>query len=200
MKKAVRNQRHQQRQRASSGFTLIEVSVASLITFIGLLSVAQLFMVAGLINRSSKQTTLASILAKRRMEALMTVPLTHADVQYQGALNASGQPTGGTSENYYVDFDRQTGTDAQGKPIIQKGTGQVSTAVFYTGQPVTYQVTWAVLQDSVAAGSGAATMAGLRRLIVRAEAQQAALIGSGQGSGSVAREFAQLSTIRTPPQ
>lgn len=164
---------------------MVEVIVASLITLIGLLSVVQLFLLGALYNKSSKQTTLATMLAQRKLEQLLALPLTHSDLAYRGSLDASNLPVNGTTENYYLDHDRTS----------HQGTGQISPTPFYTGQQPSYTVTWVVLADN-----GTTPMNGLRRLIVRAEATHSGMEGNGASSSVVERESAQLATIRTPPQ
>jgi hypothetical protein len=164
---------------------MVEVVVASLITLIGLLSVVQLFLLGAIYNKSSKQTTLATMLAQRKMEQLLALPITHADLQYNGSLDASNLPVSGTTENYYLDHDRSD----------HQGTGQISPTPFYTGQQPSYTVTWVVLADT-----GATPMSGLRRIIVRAEATHTGMEGNGVSSSVVERESAQIATIRTPPQ
>ncbi|MFN0121141.1 MAG: hypothetical protein ACKV2V_11640 [Blastocatellia bacterium] len=185
MKKTSHHNRPVRRSRVARGFTMIEVVVASLVTLVGLLSVAQLFIVAAAFGQSSRQVTLATTLAQRRMEQLLAVPISHASLAYAGSLNANGVPTGGTTENYYMDHDRNG--------VI--GTRQIRNTPFYTGQTASYTVTWVVLTDSVTPA-----MPGLRRIVVRAEASRAALKGIGAGGGTAAREIAQMSTIRTPAQ
>lgn len=164
---------------------MVEVIVASLITLIGLLSVVQLFLLGALYNKSSKQTTLATMLAQRKLEQLLALPLNHADLQYNGSLDANNLPVNGTTENYYLDHDRPG----------HQGTGQISLTPFYSGQQPSYTVTWVVLADAASP-----PMNGLRRIIVRAAATHAGMEGSGISTSLVAPEVAQIGTIRTPPQ
>jgi hypothetical protein len=150
-------------------------------------------MVAAVVNRSSRQTTLASMLAKRKLEQLIALPLDHAALSYQGSLFSSGLPSGGTTENFYVDHDRPV--DVGGVSVMQKGTGQISSTAFYEGQSPSYIVQWVVLADNATI-----PMTGLRRIIVRAESTSPGLTGMGPGSNLTGREYAQVSTIRTPAQ
>ena len=104
----------------------------------------------------------------------------------------------GYYQNYYVDFDRN-GT---------KGTMRLSSTAFYTGQAVSYVVTWIVEQDNVTVTDPLTSqtlpaLAGLRRITVRAEATKAGLQGNAQTRGAgqastLTPETAQISTIRTP--
>ena len=167
-------------QAAQAGFTLIETAIASLIMLVGLLVVAQLFVLAALYNHSSKQTTLATTLAQRKLEELLAQPLTSNLIGYGGSLTSDSQNTAATA-NYYESY------------YVDPTTKQFSIAT--TGQTVSYKVRWQVNSDP-----GASPMAGLRIIRVRAEAMQAGLIGAGAGSANAAREWAELSTIRTPPQ
>ncbi len=164
---------------------MVEVIVASLITLVGLLSVTQLFLMAALYNKSSKQATLATMLAQRKLEQLLALPLNHADLQYNGSLDTNNLPVNGTTENYYLDHNRTGHT----------GTGQISPTPFYTGQQPSYTVTWVVLEDEVSP-----PMDGLRRIVVRAAATHAGMEGNGITASQVAPEVAQIGTIRTPPQ
>ncbi|MFN7949587.1 MAG: prepilin-type N-terminal cleavage/methylation domain-containing protein [Blastocatellia bacterium] len=173
------------RHRSAAGFTMVEVIVAALITLVGLLSVTQLFLMAALYNKSSKQATLATMLAQRKLEQLLALPLNHASLQYNGSLDVNNLPVSGTTENYYLDHTRTGYT----------GTGQISPTPFYTGQQPSYTVTWVVLADAASP-----PMSGLRRIIVRAEATHAGMEGNGINASLVAREVAQIGTIRTPPQ
>jgi Tfp pilus assembly protein PilV len=167
-----------QRGPGQAGFTLLEASLASVILLVGLLTVAQLFVLAALNNQSSKQTTMATSLAHRKLEQLLSVPLNSPLIAYGGSLGASAA-TAGYVENYYVD----------------PATKRVSTNPFSEGQPVTYVVTWRVQTDS-----GSPAMAGLRRLTVRAEATRAAMTGTGVVGAVATPEMAEISTIRTPSQ
>jgi Tfp pilus assembly protein PilV len=161
-----------------AGFTLTEAALASVIMMVGLLSVAQLFALAALHNQSSKQTTIATSLAHRKLEQLLSVPLNSAMVAYGGSLGAS-TATSGYVENYYVD----------------PATKRIAQAPFFTNQPVTYVVTWLVQTDN-----GSPAMAGLRRLTVRAEATRAGMRGTGVVGEAATPEVAEISTIRTPSQ
>jgi Tfp pilus assembly protein PilV len=171
--KTTRKHRHPSSQ---SGFTLTEVALASVIMMVGLMSIAQLFALAALHNQSAKQTTLATSLAHRKIEQLLSVPLNSAIIAYGGSLGASAS-TAGYVENYYVD----------------PTTKQVSIAA--AGQQVSYVVTWSVQADP-----GVPAMTGLRLLTVRAEATRAALKGTGVVGETATPEVAQISTIRTPSQ
>ncbi len=54
----------------ASGFTIMEVMVASLVFTVGVLSLAQLFMVATMANRTARATTSTMVLAQQKMEQL----------------------------------------------------------------------------------------------------------------------------------
>jgi prepilin-type N-terminal cleavage/methylation domain-containing protein len=66
--------------RADSGFTLIEVLIATAIFAIGIMAVASMQVWASLQNRSSTEITEASALASGQMEELMLRPFDHADL------------------------------------------------------------------------------------------------------------------------
>ncbi|HEX4950214.1 MAG TPA: hypothetical protein VFZ34_26340 [Blastocatellia bacterium] len=184
-----------------NGFTLLETAATAMIMAIGLMAIMQLFVLSSVYNKSSTQTTLAATLAKRQMEKLLATPLPPptepAPLGYGGALGDANKVTG-YYENYYVDFDRN-GT---------KGTRRMSNTPFYTGQDISYVVTWKVEPDSVTVldpvtSTQVPALPGLRRITVRAEATQAGMQGNAmtKANGSTSAptpESAQLSTIRTP--
>jgi hypothetical protein len=121
------------------------------------------------------------------------LPINDSALGYQGSLDANNLPTGGTTENYYVDFDRSITTG--GVTAVHRGTGKVSATPFYTGQSVSYTVIWIVQDDNVTPA-----MTGLRRITVRAEASRSAMEGNGIDLSLLTKEAAQISTVRTPPQ
>lgn len=167
---------------SESGFTLLETAVAAMVMLVGLLSAAQLFAVAALYNHSSKQTTMATSLAHRKIEELLAQPLTSTMIDYGGSITSDAQNTGGTT-NFYEDY------------YVDTTTKQFSTSPYFTGQAPSYHVRWQVSADT-----GTSAMAGMRVIIVRAESTQAGLKGLGTGSTGAAKEVAQISTIRTPAQ
>lgn len=183
------------------GFTLLETAAASMIMLIGMTAVMQLFALSIVYNKSSTQTTMAATLAKQQMEKLLAQALpTTAEVAplgYGGALGDTSKVTG-YFQNYYVDFDRNG----------QKGTMRMSATPFYSGQAISYVVTWKVEQDNVTVTDPVTSqpvpaLAGLRRITVRAEATQSGLQGNSQSRGAgqastLTPETAQISTIRTP--
>ena len=170
-----------QRYDQQYGFTLLETAAASMIMLIGMMAVMQLFALSIVYNKSSTQTTMAATLAKKQMEKLLAQALPETEVAplgYGGALGDTNKVTG-YYQNYYVDFDRN-GT---------KGTMRMSTTPFYTGQSISYVVTWKVEQDSVtvtdpATNQQVPALSGLRRITVRAEATQAGLQGNAQSRGT----------------
>ena len=183
------------------GFTLLETAAASMIMLVGVMAVLQLFVLAKVYNKSSTQTTIAATLAKRQMERLLALPLPTsgepAPLGFGGQLGQANATTG-YFENYYVDYDRNG----------QKGTMRLSTTPFFTGQEVSYVVTWRVQQDNVTVtdpvtNQPVPALSGLRRITVQADATQAGMRGnavtqSNGQSAALTPESAQLSTIRTP--
>lgn len=189
------------KQMLQRGFTLLETAVASMIMLVGIMAISQLFALSMVYNKSSTQTTLAATLAKRQMEKLLAQAMPSADelppLGFGGALGDASKVTG-YYQNYYVDFDRNG----------QKGTMRLSPTAFYTGQSISYVVTWKVESDSVTVNDPDTNqpipaLAGLRRITVRAEATKAGLQGNAQAraagqANTLAPESAQISTIRTP--
>lgn len=185
-----------------SGFTLLETAAATMIMSVGLMAIMQLFVLSMVYNKSSTQTTIASTLAKRQMERLLALPLPPstepAPLGFGGRLGNDANKVVGYFENYYVDFDRNG----------QKGTMRLSSTPFFSGQEVSYVVTWIVERDNVtvldpATNTQVPALPGLRRITVKAEATQAGMQGNMMSAANGAaitqtRESAQLSTIRTP--
>ncbi len=165
---------------SSTGFTLIEVVIASFITSVGLLTLAQLFTVAALHNQSSKQTTMATMVASHKIEQLLAIPRTGSSLSTQlntgGVLGRSNAVTG-YSQNYYIDTN----------------TRQFSATPFVSGQEPSYIVTWKIEDDN--APAPAVTITRLRRITVRAEAARAGMTGNGV-TGTQQVEVAEISTIR----
>ncbi|HZS05861.1 MAG TPA: prepilin-type N-terminal cleavage/methylation domain-containing protein [Blastocatellia bacterium] len=165
---------------SQSGFTLIEVTIAALITTVGLLTLAQLFALAAIHNLSSKQTTMATMVASHKVEQILAIPRTGSALSTQldpgGALGRSNA-VAGYFQNYYVDTT----------------TKQFSATPFVSGQQPSYIVTWKIETDN--APAPAVTIPGLRRITVRAEAAQAGTIGNGVTSTQQV-EVAEISTIR----
>ena len=60
---------------SDSGFTLIEMLIATLIVVIGLVAVAQLLPTSMLMNANNRSDGAALVIAQRQMEALRAVPL-----------------------------------------------------------------------------------------------------------------------------
>ena len=184
-----------------TGFTLLETAVAAMVIGVGIMSIMNLFILATLNNQSSKQATIANNLARRRMEFLLATSPTSTALAYGGTLsNGNTNLTAGYNEFYYVDHDRLV------NGVLVKGTGEVKVQTtnpvfngFYTGQQPTYVVSWQIQPDNVLVG-GNPELPGLKRISVRAEALNAALVGNGASTanGGPKKESTTLSTIRTP--
>ena len=189
------------KQSTEKGFTILETAAASMIMLVGMMAIMQLFALAMVYNKSSTQTTIAATLAKRQMERLLAYPLPPATepapLGFGGALGNANKVTG-YYQNYYVDYDRSG----------QKGTMRLSQTPFYTGQEVSYIVTWKVEADNVTVtdpvtNQQVPAMDGLRRITVFAEATKSGMQGNAQARGAgqanaQTPETAQISTIRTP--
>jgi prepilin-type N-terminal cleavage/methylation domain-containing protein len=83
----------------TSGFSLIEVLVATAVVTVGVASLAQLFVTAAHANRMAATTAVTLLLAVQRMEALASGPVTVPSPSDTLSLNTSG----------YVDYLDETG-------------------------------------------------------------------------------------------
>jgi hypothetical protein len=191
-----------QQNSSEEGFTLLETSVASMVMLVGLMGVMQLFVISALYNNSSRQTTVASMVAKRVMEQLLAAPFPTAEVaplgytvatQQLGAANAIA----GYSKNFYIRYRDPNGGN---------GAMEIAEVPFVTSQPVDYVATWIVRPDNIPQVDGSGNpIAGtsvypnMRIITVRVEATKAALKGNGaRGANGPRVETATLCTIRTP--
>jgi Tfp pilus assembly protein PilV len=114
-----------------AGFTLLEVAVASIITMVGLVFLANMFTLAITQNRLVKQYTTATTLAQQKLEEINTVQLsTDSKVQVGGGLTDSTKATN-YWETLYVD------------PV----TGIVSSTIPAGATPIFYRY-WQVEADT----------------------------------------------------
>ncbi|HEY7547652.1 MAG TPA: prepilin-type N-terminal cleavage/methylation domain-containing protein [Blastocatellia bacterium] len=90
-----------------SGFTILEVAVASIITMIGLLALASLFTLAISQNKMIRQYTTTTALAQQKLEEINAVEKNDARLTIGGGLTEETKKQG-----YYdvVYVDPQTGT------------------------------------------------------------------------------------------
>ncbi len=84
---------------AESGFTVLEVAVASVITVISLISLASLFSLSITQNRMVKQFTASTTLAQQKMEELNAIDRNDARLQVGGSL-----PPAALQDNYWEDI------------------------------------------------------------------------------------------------
>lgn len=174
----------------NAGFTLLETAIASMIMLVGIMAVMNLFVLAKISNQSSKQSVLATSLAKRKVEELLALPLADSRLTYSAAATTTdplNEIVTGYYEYFYVNSDRGT----------TKGNWQVATTPFYTGQAASYVVTWRIDPDNVLDASNNPVLPGLRRIQVRARAIVSAMQSNGV-AGDKQTEIAEISTIRTP--
>ena len=196
------HKKQKMKKKSEQGFTLLETAVASMIILVGLVSTANLFVLAVLNNQASKQTTLATSLAKRKMEYLLSIPLGETALNLGGSVDAT---TTNYSEEYFVDNDRvENGVKVKGTWEVRiKDTTKANDNAFYVGQITSYEVRWLVQSDSVTdtvAGVTTPRWPDLKRITVRAMAKKSALQGNGvSGANSAQVEDARVSTICIPP-
>ena len=105
-----------------AGFTLIEVLVAMALLSFGLLSIAGMQLVAIQVNASSHQLGRGTALAQDKVEELLALPFTHADLEdatpvgsYQTHTETSPPP--GQSLEWRVD----TSADNTRKTVVVTG-------------------------------------------------------------------------------
>ncbi len=100
---------------AAGGFSLIEVLVATTILAVALTSLAQLFVLAVRANMDARETTMAAVAARGKMEELRALAWTvdSAGLPLSDAALA-GSPPGTLAANIpgYCDF-----LDARGRPV-----------------------------------------------------------------------------------
>ncbi len=92
----------------NQGFTLIEVMIAMVIFVVGMLSVAALQTSATKGNISANRSTRAFTWCSDRMEVLMSLPYTHADlnaVEHSEAAGTFTQASDGIDNNYDGQID-----------------------------------------------------------------------------------------------
>jgi prepilin-type N-terminal cleavage/methylation domain-containing protein len=171
--------------RFEQGFSLLEVMVAMVIVLVGLLSVVQMFTLGMLYNRSAKQTTMATALVQRKMERLLSAPLTDSELQIGVGPGTFNKPTTVIQRDTYKELFLYDPATKRFNKVTE-------------GQPFTYQVTWKIEPDTI---TGVDNLPNLLRITVRAEASVSALQGNGVGASntsSLQPEFAEITTIRTP--
>jgi Tfp pilus assembly protein PilV len=94
-----------------SGFTVLEVAIASVITTVGLVFLASLFTLGIAQNRMVKQYSTATALARQKLEELNAVEKTDARLTVGGGLNITGDPgVNNYKDTVYVNPDTGTVT------------------------------------------------------------------------------------------
>lgn len=158
--------------RSQSGFTLIEVLVASLVLLIGIVAVAQLVPVSVGLDANNRRDTTSLVVAQREMDALMSQPVTNTtftDAQGLTCPAATVCSLGGAAAIPPVCAGNCPTLNIGGRPFINFNAAAVAGYSFnYTDPNDTsgsYDVRWAVF----AYGNGAAASAkrfvvGVRRI------------------------------------
>lgn len=113
MMPAIRNQRN------DDGFSLIEVMVAIVILTVGLLSLAQMMVLATNSNTLSGRMTSCSALAKEQLERLKSAPFyTNPAALIRNPILAAGGDINATVGGYSQFYDAQ-GTQAAGADMYE---------------------------------------------------------------------------------
>jgi Tfp pilus assembly protein PilV len=112
-----------------SGFTLIEVAIASVISMIGLMALASLFTYAIYQNKQVKQYTATTAMAQQKLEELNAIEKTDSRLNVGGSLTEAGKQTGYWDEVF-----------------VNEKTGVVSTTI-PSGETANYRRYWQVEED-----------------------------------------------------
>ena len=129
-----------------SGFTLIELAVASVIMMVGLVFLASLFTLAMAQNHLVKQETTTTALAQWKLEEINAIEPT------DDRLNAGGGLTDTAKQNGYYDT-----------VYVNPDTGDVTTTIPSGATPI-YDRYWLVEND--------ATLTNTRLITVRVRSRQ----------------------------
>jgi len=146
------------------GFTLMEVLVATIVLFTGIVAVAQLVPVAVTANNNNRRDSSASVIAQRELAQFVQLPLTYLG-PYPDALGNScnlgdpAQPGVTVGSPVVVIANRPTIDFSAAKVAGYSFTAAVDPEDPYGAQ---YDVRWAV----ITAGNG--TIASSRRFILGA--------------------------------
>jgi type II secretory pathway pseudopilin PulG len=81
---------------SEDGFSLIETLIAAMLVIVALASLAQLFVIAVAANRAAGSVTLATILAREKMEEIISIDEdgVHANADGVDFADAQGRPLG----------------------------------------------------------------------------------------------------------
>jgi Tfp pilus assembly protein PilV len=111
-----------------SGFTILEVAVASVITVVGMVFLASLFTLAITQNRIIKQYTASTALAQQKMEEINAIDKNDSRMTVNGGLTDSTKVN-----NYYDDL------------VVDEAAGTVSP--LQSGQVANYRRYWKIEND-----------------------------------------------------
>src|SRR5512137_308278 len=149
-----------------SGFTLIELMMAMLVLFVGLVAVAQLVPLAITLNAANQQDSTALVIAQRELNQMAAQPLGFSN--FTDDLNnlcSLGDPT---NPGQLVGSAVAVGSN---RPLIDFGAAQQAGYSFNYMDPndpfhVTYDVRWTVITLVNAGGTvtGKRFVLGVRRL------------------------------------
>ncbi|MGA9770822.1 MAG: prepilin-type N-terminal cleavage/methylation domain-containing protein [Blastocatellia bacterium] len=112
-----------------SGFTLIEVAIASVIMMVGLVFIATLFTLSMAQNRHVKQGTTATALAQQKLEELNSIETTDKRLKVGGGLDEASKKT-----DYYDTL------------YVDALTGEITPNIPTAGTPI-YDRYWQVEND-----------------------------------------------------
>lgn len=117
------------------GFSLLEVTVAAVISMVSLVFLASLFTLAIGQNRIVKQHTTTTALAQRKLEELMAIERNDARLLIPGGQTSVGSLVEATKVTNYWET------------LCVDGAGQPSVDCSSEGQVVTYRRYWTIKND-----------------------------------------------------
>jgi Tfp pilus assembly protein PilV len=120
---------NQMQPKKELGFTLIEVTIATLITMVGLIALASLFTYAMYHNKQIKQHTATTALAQQKLEELTAIEKDDLRLDIGGSLTEAGKQAG-----YWDEVN------------VNDKTGDVSTTI-PAGTVANYKRYWQIQAD-----------------------------------------------------
>jgi prepilin-type N-terminal cleavage/methylation domain-containing protein len=144
-----------------SGFTMIEMLIATVVMVVGLVGVAQLVPLSISLNSSNRNDSTALVFAQRELDAMIDQPIsatTFSDPQ--GVLCPTGSTCNlGNAATPKVPVGSPVVMSSDNRPIIDFGQTQVAGYSFNYTDPndpfgLSYDVRWAVITYATGGNAG----------------------------------------------